>query len=64
MNFVLFLREREREREKERERNRGENASKGGAESERETHNPKQAPGSELSAQSPTGGSNSQAVRP
>ena len=30
---------------------------------ERETQNPKQAPGSELSAQSPTQGSNSQTVR-
>ena len=35
--------------------------SRGGA--ERETQNPKQAPGSELSAQSPTRGSNSQTVR-
>ena len=38
------------ERERERER-------------ERETQNLKQAPGSELSAQSPTWGSNSQTVR-
>ena len=30
---------------------------------ERETQNPKQVPGSELSAQSPTRGSNSRAVR-
>ena len=30
---------------------------------ERETQNPKQAPGSDLSAQSPTRGSNSQTVR-
>ena len=37
--------------------------NKGGAESERETQNPKQAPGSELSAQSPMGGSNSPTVR-
>ena len=33
--------------------------SRGGAERERETQNPKQAPGSELSAQSPTRGLNS-----
>ena len=33
--------------------------SRGGAERERETQNPKQAPGSKLSAQSPTQGSNS-----
>ena len=33
--------------------------SRGGAERERETQDPKQAPGSELSAQSPTQGSNS-----
>ena len=35
----------------------------GGAERERETQNPKQALGSELSAQSPTWGSNSQPAR-
>ena len=34
-----------------------------GAEKERETQNPKQIPGSELSAQSPTQGSNSHTVR-
>ena len=34
-----------------------------GAERERETQNPKQAPGSELSAQSPTQGSNSETAR-
>ena len=34
-----------------------------GAERERETQNLKKAPGSELSAQSPTWGSNSQTVR-
>ena len=44
-NVYLFSRERER-------------ASKGGVERERETQNPKQALGSELSAQSPTRGSN------
>ena len=37
--------------------------NRGGAERERETQNPKQAPGSELSAQSPTQGSNPQTVR-
>ena len=50
-----------RERERERER---ESASGGGAERERErereTQNLKQAPGSELSAQSPTWGLNPQ----
>ena len=45
-NVYLYLRERERER-----------MSRGGAERE-ETQSPKQAPGSELSAQSPTQGSN------
>ena len=48
-NVYLFLRERERERE---------STSEGGAEKE-ETQNLKQAPGSELSAQSSTWGSNS-----
>ena len=42
--------ERERGRERERER-------------DRDTQNPKQVPGSELSAQSPTWGSNPQTVR-
>ena len=37
--------------------------SGGGAERERETQNLKQAPGSELSAQSPTWDLNSQTVR-
>ena len=45
-NVYLFLRQRETEHEQERVR-------------ERETQNLKQAPGSELSAQSPTWGSNS-----
>ena len=57
-NVYLFLRERHSQREtvslKERDR---------GAERERESQNPKQAPGSELSAQSQMQGSNSQAVR-
>ena len=51
--FCLFLRETETEREQGR-----------GRESEREIQNPKQAPGSELSAQSPmTRASNSRTVR-
>ena len=37
--------------------------SRGEAERERERQNPKQAPGSELSAQNPTWGLNSQTVR-
>ena len=49
-NVYLFLRERERQ-----------TASRGGA--ERETKNPKQGPDSELSAQSPTQGLNSQIMR-
>ena len=47
-NVYLFLRDRERQ-----------GASRRGAESERETQNPKQAPDTELSAQSPLWGSNS-----
>ena len=49
-NVYLFLRQGETEREQGRVR-------------ERETQNPKQAPGSELSAQSPTRGWNSRTVR-
>ena len=41
-----------------------ESISGGGAERERETQNPKQTPGSELSAQSPTQGSNPLTMRP
>ena len=44
--YLFFFREREI-------------ANRGGAKRERETQNPKQAPGSELSAQSLTWGSNS-----
>ena len=51
-NVYLFLRQTERERERHTERGR-----------ERETQNLKQAPGSELSAQSRTQGSNSRTVR-
>ena len=50
----MFGFERERERESEHEQKRG---------AERGRQNPKQAPGSELSAQSPTRGSNSNTVR-
>ena len=50
-NVDLFIFERETEREKGR-----------GRERERKTLNLKQAPGSELSAQSPAQGSNSQTV--
>ena len=50
-----------RERERQRQRGReGERTSREGAERERETQNPKQSPGSELSAQSPMRGSNPQ----
>ena len=52
--FLIFIFERERERERERA---------GEGQREREPQNPKQAPGSELSAQSPTRGSNPRTVR-
>ena len=58
-NLYLFLRERETETETQREK---QSMSRGGAEREGD-QNPKQAPGSELSAQSPTRGLNSQAMR-
>ena len=48
-SIYLFLRERERERES--------------TQAGEETQNPKQAPGSELSTQSPMQGSNSRTVR-
>ena len=51
---VLFIFERERERERE-----GEREQTGEGQRERETQNMKQAPVSELSAQSPTRGSSS-----
>ena len=54
----MFIFERERERERGRERER-----EAGREREGETQNPKQAPGSELSGQSPTQGLNPRAVR-
>ena len=47
--FILFF-ERETERERERERARA-RAQAGEGQSEREAQNPKQAPGSELSAE-------------
>ena len=50
------MRERERESEREREK-------VGEGQRETETQNPKQAPGSELSAQNPARGSNPQAER-
>ena len=49
--MYLFLIDREKEHEW------------GEGQKEKETQNPKQAPGSELSAQSPTLGLNSKAVR-
>ena len=52
----LLLRERERERERELKQGRG-------RERQRETQNPKQAPSSELSAQSSMQGLNSQTLR-
>ena len=52
------MREREREREREYEHEHEQGRGR-----ERETQNLKQDPGSELSAQSLTWGSNSQAVR-
>ena len=50
--FLMFSFEKDRVR-----------ATGGGTEGERDTQNPKQAPGSELSARSPTLGSNSPTVR-
>ena len=58
--FLLFIYFWERERERERERNR---VWVEEGQIERETQNPKQAPGSELSAQSLTQGSNSPTMR-
>ena len=52
--FTVYFWERERQRDRE---------WAGEGQTERETQNPKQAPGSELSAQSPTRGSNSQTAR-
>ena len=52
------MRERERERERERDR-----VCAGEGQRERKAQNPKQVPGSELSAQSPMQGSNPQTRR-
>ena len=54
----MFILERETETERQRQ-----SVSGAGAERERKTQNLKQAPGSELSAQSPTWGLNSQTGR-
>ena len=51
--MFIYIREREREREGEREREMGDR-HRG-----RDTENPRQTPGSELSTQSLTRGSNS-----
>ena len=53
VNFLMLIYFRERERERDRVR-------AGKRQRERETQNPKRAPSSELSAQSPTRGWNSQ----
>ena len=50
----------EREREREREKDR---VGVGEGQRKRETQNPKQAPGSELSVQSPSRGLNPRTVR-
>ena len=54
----MFISERERERERERE-----STQTGEGKTERETPNPKQVPGSELSAWNLMQGSNSQTMR-
>ena len=56
--MFIYFGERDRETETERQR-----VSRIGAERARETQNLKQAPGSELTAQSPTRGSNSRTAR-
>ena len=55
--------QRETEHEQGRGRERGRHNEQVGGGRETETQNPKQAPGSKLSAQSPTRGSNPQTVR-
>ena len=55
---MIIERERERERERETEPEHAQGRGR-----ERRKQNPKQAPGSELSAQSPVRGSNSRIVR-
>ena len=59
-DVYLFLRKRESQQGRGRERER---EQKRGRERERETQNLKQAPGSELSAQSPSRGLNSRTAR-
>ena len=54
--FLMFIFERERERDRAQ-------VGEGQRERERETQNPKQTPGSELSAQNPRRGSNSPTTR-
>ena len=56
LNFYLFLRERERERDRDTDHKQGRDRERG-------RHNPKQAPDSELSAQSPMQGLNPQTTR-
>ena len=56
---LLFLRERESEREREREREHKQERDRERERSGGRHKRPKQAPGSELSAQSPMRGSNS-----
>ena len=54
--LLTFIFERERDRERDR-------AQTGKGKRERATQNPKQAPGSELSAQTPRQGSNPRTAR-
>ena len=56
--FLMFIFESQRERDRQTDR-----ARVGEEQGERETQNLKQAPGSELSAQSPTRGSNPRTAR-
>ena len=56
LSLLIFEREKQRETETETEHEQGYGRK-------RETQNPKQASGSELSAQSPMWGSNSQTAR-
>ena len=59
----MFIFERERERETDRQTDRH-HAPAGEGQRERKTQNPKQAPGSELLAQSVIQGLNSRTMRP
>ena len=60
-NFLMFIFEREGETERQRDRQTDHEWGKG--KRERETQNPKQSPGSMLSAQSLMQGSNSQTMK-